>query len=222
MDNVPVQSYFGTYLHRERDRTDGAAASAEWIEEAPSVGGQQTTLAKLGHSQLHHHGHDGWGGGGFQNDIEMVSLATGEVISTPGPVTNNSFTVTYTGTPPTPPAPVLNNIAPGSGAPDGARVRTVGLDHGHQPERSFGVSFGAAGASTSIKIVSATELDATSPPGRDRVPIARLRRWRQFRTVAGWELHVRRPGTDAADSDHDSHRRGSHIGHARRHGHLYG
>lgn len=72
----------------------GPGASAEWIEEAPTVNGEQSTLANFGTAQFTNIGE------AFANSssvthtpIDMVDTG-GNVIASPGPLTNGFFTIT--------------------------------------------------------------------------------------------------------------------------------
>ena len=66
------------------------------------------------------------------------------------------------------PAPAVVNIAPGSGPTAGGTVVSL---VGNNFDGATGVTFGAAGPAESFSVISDTEMDATSPPGVNTVPI---------------------------------------------------
>ncbi len=66
------------------------------------------------------------------------------------------------------PAPTVVNIAPGSGPTTGGTVVSL---TGTNFTGATAVNFGAAGAAESFQVISPTEMDATSPPGANTVPI---------------------------------------------------
>ncbi len=72
----------------------GPGASAEWIEEAPTVNNQQSTLANFGTAQFTNLGETVVNASSVTHTpIDMVNTS-GTVIASPGPLTNASFTVT--------------------------------------------------------------------------------------------------------------------------------
>jgi hypothetical protein len=77
--------------------------SAEWIEEAPSSAtGQQLTLADFGTAQCSKLAVSGTNlSSGALFPVDMAD-ASGNIIAAPGPISNNSFTITYAGNPPAP------------------------------------------------------------------------------------------------------------------------
>jgi hypothetical protein len=79
----------------------GPLASAEWIEEAPTINSQQSTLADFGSAQFTNisAGHSG-SPAVTQTPLDMVN-GSGSVIASPGSVTGNAFTITYDGPGPT-------------------------------------------------------------------------------------------------------------------------
>jgi hypothetical protein len=75
----------------------GAGGSAEWIEEAPTVNGQQSTLADFGSVSFSCVADSTSGSSAVaQTPLEMVNTNRG-VIASPGTLANNAFTVTYRG-----------------------------------------------------------------------------------------------------------------------------
>jgi hypothetical protein len=83
----------------------GPGTSAEWIEEAPELNGQQTTLADFGSAQFTDIGGSYVNPGGIVvNTVDMVD-AGGDVVASTGPIGVTSFTITYVGPVPTSPPP---------------------------------------------------------------------------------------------------------------------
>jgi hypothetical protein len=81
----------------------GAASSAEWIEEAPTINGVQSTLADFGSASFSGVADSNSGSTSVtQNPIDMIN-SSHSIIASPGSVVNNAFTVTYDGPVPTPP-----------------------------------------------------------------------------------------------------------------------
>ena len=78
--------------------TDGD--TAEWIEEAPNVDGQQSTLADFGSAQFTGIGVTDSGGAVTHNPGRHARPGH-EHIATPGSIAGSSFTVTYVGPTPT-------------------------------------------------------------------------------------------------------------------------
>jgi hypothetical protein len=75
--------------------------SAEWIEEAPDVDNQQSTLADFGTAQFTSIGvADSNAGDVVQTPVNLVNAAN-TIIATPGSIAGSSFTVTYVGPVPT-------------------------------------------------------------------------------------------------------------------------
>ncbi|MGA2303952.1 MAG: G1 family glutamic endopeptidase [Acidimicrobiales bacterium] len=83
----------------------GTGGSAEWIEEAPTVGGGQSTLADFGSASFSNMADTNSGSPAVTpTQLDMVSSSNvNDVIATPGSIANNAFTITYTGPVPAPP-----------------------------------------------------------------------------------------------------------------------
>jgi hypothetical protein len=93
---------------------DGPADSAEWIEEAPSLNGQEATLANFGSATFTNISSSEVDPGAVtRSPIDMVG-ANG-VMASPSTIGANSFTVTYTG--PTSPSPTTTSTPDPSPAP---------------------------------------------------------------------------------------------------------
>jgi hypothetical protein len=81
----------------------GPGSSAEWIEEAPTINGQQSTLADFGSASFSSIADTKSGPSAVtQTPIDMINSGS-SVIASPGSIANNAFTVTYSGPVPTPP-----------------------------------------------------------------------------------------------------------------------
>ena len=82
-----------------------ADSSAEWIEEAPTINGNQSTLADFGSAAFSNMADTNSGSPAVTPaSLDMVN-SSGTVIASTGSISNNSFTTTYTG--PVPTAPVV-------------------------------------------------------------------------------------------------------------------
>ena len=81
----------------------GTGSSAEWIEEAPTVGGGQSTLADFGSASFSNMADTNSGSPAVTpTHLDMVTSSNiNDVIATPGSIANNAFTITYTGPVPT-------------------------------------------------------------------------------------------------------------------------
>jgi hypothetical protein len=76
---------------------NGAGGSAEWIEEAPTINSQQSTLADFGSESFSCIADSTSGSSAVtQTPLEMVNTNRG-VIASPGTIANNAFTNTYHG-----------------------------------------------------------------------------------------------------------------------------
>ncbi|MGO8863077.1 MAG: G1 family glutamic endopeptidase [Acidimicrobiales bacterium] len=97
--------------------------SAEWIEEAPNVDNQQSTLADFGTARFTSIGvTDSKSSSVKETPVNMINQE-GATIATPGSLAGGSFTVTYVG-------PVPISTAPSSGPPPAHGYWLVGSDGG--------------------------------------------------------------------------------------------
>jgi hypothetical protein len=89
----------------ETQSYSGVLGSAEWVEEAPAEGGAQQTLADYGTAAFTNMSVTDSDPG--EVDASAISMdQSGDIVSSPSPIVNNGFTVTYTApTPAQPPAP---------------------------------------------------------------------------------------------------------------------
>ncbi len=75
----------------------GPGRSAEWIEEAPTVNGEQSTLANFGTAQFTHVGEGTTGPVSVTHtSVDMVD-GSDAVVASSGPIANGSFSITYDG-----------------------------------------------------------------------------------------------------------------------------
>jgi hypothetical protein len=78
----------------------GPQASAEWVEEAPTVDGQQSNLADFGTAHFTGIAETNSGSSSVvQSPVDMIN-GGGTVIASPGAISGNSFTITYDGSAP--------------------------------------------------------------------------------------------------------------------------
>jgi hypothetical protein len=91
---------------------NGPGGSAEWIEEAPTINGSQSTLADFGSASFSSLAETSTGSTSVgQTALEMVNTSGG-VIASPGSVANSAFTVTYRGPVPIPPTTTTVSVSP--------------------------------------------------------------------------------------------------------------
>ena len=130
-------------------------ASAEWIEEAPSLNGSQTILADFGTAQFTNMAIT-LSGTATLTPVEMADAA-GTVLAYPSAYdsTNSSFTVTYVQPPPT-----VITVSPSQGSTAGGTSVTIS---GNNLNGATAVDFGGNPASFSVD--SAATITATSPAG---------------------------------------------------------
>ncbi len=76
---------------------DGPGSSAEWIEEAPTVNGQQSTLANYGSAQFTNMGEGTTGPASVTHTPVYMVNSSNAVVASPGPLANGSFAITYDG-----------------------------------------------------------------------------------------------------------------------------
>jgi hypothetical protein len=104
----------GTWLIAITDTTSGnvfsepfsysGGGSAEWIEEAPLVSGDQSTLADFGSASFSNMADTNSGSpAATSTQLDMVNSSGSSVIASPGTIANNAFTITYSGPVPAPP-----------------------------------------------------------------------------------------------------------------------
>jgi hypothetical protein len=110
----------GTWKIALTDNTSGIAfsqqfsysapdSSAEWIEEAPTINSDQSTLADFGSASFSNMADTNSGSPAVvSTQLDMVSSANhSSVIASSGSIANSAFTITYTG--PVPTAPVVQS-----------------------------------------------------------------------------------------------------------------
>ncbi|HXQ58958.1 MAG TPA: G1 family glutamic endopeptidase, partial [Acidimicrobiales bacterium] len=133
----------------------GPGSSAEWIEEAPTVGGSQSTIANFGTMQFTNMAITSPDTG--SSGLTPVSLeqSNGVVISYPGvfDASTQSFPITY-GTP----VPVISSVSPSQGSTGGGTSVTINGDY---LTGASSVSFG--GTSVPFTTNADNSLSVTAP-----------------------------------------------------------
>jgi hypothetical protein len=134
---------------------DGPGETAEWIEEAPTVNGTQSTLADFGSIDFINPGLSSYNNpvSVGLNPVSMVN-ANGVVIAYPGE-DSTGFTSTY-GTP----EPVIDSVSPAQGSTSGGT--SVDID-GDYLTGATSVAFG--GTPVPFSYNPDNSITATSPPG---------------------------------------------------------
>jgi hypothetical protein len=130
--------------------------SAEWIEEAPTVDGSQSTLADFDSATFSDMAVDGSTTDSFLTPIYMINGLGTEVIAYPGPYDSgtSSFTDFYGSAP-----PVVTSIAPTQGGTGGGTRVTITGDFFGGAEA---VDFGGVGSSFTVN--NSESITASSPP----------------------------------------------------------
>ena len=136
---------------------DGPASSAEWIAEAPSLGGALTTLAPFGSVTFANLGLT-YTGTSFGHTIVMVNLGAESVEAYPQPIDQaaDDFTIVQG----VPPVPTVTLVTPAVGTTDGGNTVAIG---GTGFSTELVVLFGGQPAA-SVLLDSDTSLVATPPP----------------------------------------------------------
>ncbi|HEY7947026.1 MAG TPA: G1 family glutamic endopeptidase, partial [Acidimicrobiales bacterium] len=109
--NIAIGDVTKSWLESFPVSYSGPGATAEWIEEAPTVGGNLATLANFGSMQFSNIAISGSGPSAALVPVAMAN-STGVVISYPGAYdgATGSFPITY-GTP----LPVISSVTPAQG-----------------------------------------------------------------------------------------------------------
>jgi hypothetical protein len=148
----------------------GTGSSAEWIEEAPTVGGQ-STLADFGSASFSNMADTNSGSPAVTpNQLDMVSPSNlNDVIATPGSIANNAFTITYTG-----PAPTTTSVSvsPSSSTLGAAVTYSAFVSSaGGTPTGTLTFTAGSTTLCTTGALVggSATCSSSTAPEGTDTI-----------------------------------------------------
>jgi hypothetical protein len=133
-----------------------AAQTAEWIEEAPTVDGSQSTLADFGStafSSLDFSGADTSAVG--VTDVDLID-ASNTIIAYPNSYTSTGFSVFYV----TPPQPSVTSISPASGSTAGGTVVTI---QGNSLYGATEVTFGGVDAAGYLS--DDDSISVITPPG---------------------------------------------------------
>jgi hypothetical protein len=151
---------------------NGPAASAEWIEEAPTINNSQSTLADFGSASFSSLAETSSGSGSVsQTGLEMVN-ASGGVIASPGSIANSAFTVTYRGPAPTPPTTTTVSVTPSSSASGTAVTYSASVvSAGGTPTGTVTFTVGSTTLCTTGALVggAASCSTSTAPVGTDTV-----------------------------------------------------
>ena len=132
-----------------------SAQTAEWIEEAPTVDGSQSTLADFGSSTFSSIGASGTDTSAVGlTDVDMTNPA-GTIIAYPTAVASSSFSVLY-GTP----QPVVTSLSPASGSTAGGTTVTI---EGNYFYGATAVTFG--GVRASGYLYADGSISVTAPAG---------------------------------------------------------
>ena len=140
-----------------------AAQTAEWIEEAPTVDGSQSTLADFGSTAFSSLGLSGADTSAVGvTDVDFVD-ASNTIIAYPTSFTSTGFSVLYT----TPPQPSVTSISPASGSTAGGTVVTI---QGNYLYGATEVTFGGVDAAGYLNDDDSISV-ITPPEGPGTVPV---------------------------------------------------
>jgi hypothetical protein len=153
-------------------------SSAEWIEEAPTVGGAQSTLADFGSASFSSIADTNSGSPAVvPTQLDMVSNTNHtSVIAFPGSIANNAFTITYSG--PVPPPPVVQSttttvsVTPSSSTSGATVTYSASVtSSGGTPTGTVTFTVGSTTLCTTAALVSgvASCSTSTAPQGTDTV-----------------------------------------------------
>ncbi len=153
---------------------NGAASSAEWIEEAPLINNAQSTLADFGSASFSSIADTNSGSSPVtQTPVEMINTG-GSVIASPGSIAGNAFTITYRGpVPPVMQSTTTNvSVSPSSSTVGDAVTYSASVTSAiGTPTGSVTFTSGGAGLCTTGALVdgSASCSTSTAPEGTDTV-----------------------------------------------------
>jgi hypothetical protein len=151
-------------------------SSAEWIVEAPTINGQQSTLADFTSERFTNIADTNTGTVGVtQTPIEMNNSG-GSVIASPAAIANNAFTVTYDGPAPTPPPSLASTVTtvsvnPASTTAGGTVNYSASVTSaGGTPSGSVTFAVGSTSLCTAQLVGGSASCSATTAPvGTDAV-----------------------------------------------------
>ncbi len=157
---IEIEDLTQNWVYDNTFAYSGPGASVEYIEEAPTVDGAQSTLADFGsvtdaNLQL---------GGADLSNLSLSSTymadSSGHVLAYPDNIqSNGSFTIHYG----TPPQPVVTSVSPSEGSDAGGAIVTISGDNlGYWP---MAVDFGGTPAASASINSETNVITATSPPG---------------------------------------------------------
>jgi hypothetical protein len=138
----------------------GPGASIEYVEEAPTVDGQQSTLADFGSVTDTNLELAGQNLSNASLTSSYMADSAGHVIAYPDNIqSNNSFTIHYG----SPPPPVVTSVSPKQGTTAGGTAVTISGDNlGYWPME---VDFGNTPATAAFINEETNVITAGSPPG---------------------------------------------------------
>jgi hypothetical protein len=117
---ISIEDETQNWLYSDTFSYSISAETAEWIEEAPTVNGSQSTLADFGSSTFSSIGADGDDTSAIaMTDVDMTNSAD-TIIAYPTSIASNSFSVLY-GTP----QPSVSSVSPASGSTVGGTTVTI-------------------------------------------------------------------------------------------------
>jgi len=158
-----VTAWAGPYSITVPYSTDGD--TAEWIEEAPNVDSQQSTLADFGSAQFTGIGVTDSGGPVTQTPVDMLNPAGTSTIATPGSIAGSSFTVNYVGPTPTATAASVNPTSVSSGGL--VTYSATVTSSGGTPTGTLTFSVGSTGLCTTILANGSGSCTAANAPAGD-------------------------------------------------------
>ena len=153
--SIAIQDTTANWVYSNSFAYSTPGASAEWIEEAPTIGTSQSTLAGFGSAMFSDMQADGSTSSSVLNPVVMMNPAGTAFIAYPGTYATNSFTDFY-GAPP----PVVTSVSPSQGAVGGG---TNVIISGDFLLNVNGVAFGPFSA-TSYALNGNGTVSAVSPP----------------------------------------------------------
>ena len=136
---IAIEDQTQSWIYTNTFSYSMSAQTAEWIEEAPTVDGSQSTLADFGSSTFSSLGVSGQDASAVGlTDVDMLDSA-GAIIAYPTSIVAGSFSVLY-GTP----KPNVSSVSPASGSTSGGTTVTIMGDYFYG---ATAVTFGGVRAS---------------------------------------------------------------------------
>ena len=159
---ITIEDQTQTWIFTDAFSYATSAQTAEWIEEAPTVDGSQSTLADFGSTTFSALGFSGADTSlASLTDVDLTDLS-GTIIAYPTPQTSSGFSVLY-GTP----RPTLTSISPASGSTAGGDLVMI---EGNYLSGVTSVTFGGLEAADYLD-TDGFLLVSTPPEGAGTVPV---------------------------------------------------